>query len=108
MKLLKTKVKHGLTDTAFNSVLSNIGLSISLYKLQKKLQQLVNLLPIGIDTCKKSYIAFTGDYHLLKKCPLCFESRFDSNNKPVNITKFFFLIERLKIQFSNSERAKEF
>ncbi|GET04964.1 transposase domain-containing protein [Rhizophagus clarus] len=108
MKLLETKVKHGLTDTAFNSVLSNIGLSISLYKLQKKLHQSVSLSPIRIDTCKNSCIAFTGDYHLLRVCPLCFESRFDSNNKPVNITNFFSLIERLKIQFSDSKRAKEF
>ncbi|GES94501.1 transposase domain-containing protein [Rhizophagus clarus] len=108
MKLLETKVKHGLTDTAFNSVLSNIGLSISLYKLQKKLHQSVSLSPIRIDTCKNSCIAFTGDYHLLRECPLCFESRFDSNNKPVNITNFFSLIERLKIQFSDSKRAKEF
>ncbi|PKC56205.1 hypothetical protein RhiirA1_402312 [Rhizophagus irregularis] len=108
LKLLETKVKHGLTDAAFNSILSNIGYSTTLYKLQKKLHQLVDLTSIRIDTCKNSCVAFTGDYHLLKECPLCSESRFDSNNKPVNITSFFSLTERLKLQFNNSEKAKEF
>jgi hypothetical protein len=107
-KLLKTKIEYGLTDVAFNAILSDIGSSFTLYKLQKRLQKLININPIKIDMCKNSCIAFTGDYETHKCCPLCLQPRNNNNNQSISHAFFFSLIDRLKIQYADSKRAQEF
>jgi hypothetical protein len=107
LKLLYTKVLHALTDAAFNAILKDIGLNLSFYKIKKKIQSIVPIFPILIDTCMNSCIAFTGNYKGLQHCPLCNEKRYNENGKPINITYFFSLKDRLKIQYANKERAQE-
>ena len=107
LKLLYTKVLHALTDAAFNSILKDIGSNLSFYKIKKKIQSIVPIFPILIDTCVNSCIAFTGIYKELQCCPICNEKRYNEEGKPKNITYFFSLKDQLKIQYANKERAQE-
>ena len=107
MRLLYTKVNHSLPDAALNDILKDVGLNLTIFKLKKKIHDIVQISPILYDTCKNSCIMFTQQYKDLLKCPMCNENRFIGNN-PVNSTYFFSLQERLKIQYSNKKRAAEF
>ena len=70
--LFHIKEKHNLTETAFNNILCKMDLfSVSLYRLQKVLEQLVSLEPILIDCCIDSCIAFTKEYETLEYYPIC-------------------------------------
>jgi hypothetical protein len=87
--------------------LKDVGSNLSFYKIKKKIQKIVPIFPALIDTCVNSCVAFTGNYEKLQCCPLCHEKRYDGNGKAVNVTFFFSIKERLKIQYANKERAKE-
>jgi hypothetical protein len=100
-------VLHSITDAAFNKILNDVNSNLSIYKLKKKINSIIPFEPQRYDTCKNSCVAFTSLYESLTICPICNESRFDNNGKPVNTTFFFSLKERLIIQYKNKERAKE-
>jgi hypothetical protein len=87
--------------------LKDVGSNLSFYKIKKKIQKIVPIFPALIDTCVNSCVAFTGNYEELQCCPLCHEKRYDGNGKAVNVTFFFSIKERLKIQYANKDRAKE-
>ncbi|CAB4426918.1 unnamed protein product [Rhizophagus irregularis] len=105
--LLHTKVLHSISDIAFNKILDNINSNLTIYKLKKKINNIIPFKPQKYDTCKNSCIAFTSLYENLTTCPICNENRFDDNSKPVNTTFFFSLKERLIIQYKDKERAEE-
>ncbi|CAB4394225.1 unnamed protein product [Rhizophagus irregularis] len=107
LRLLHTKVLHLISDIAFNKILDNINSNLTIYKLKKKINNIIPFKPQKYDTCKNSCIAFTSLYENLTTCPICNENRFDDNSKPVNTTFFFSLKERLIIQYKDKERAKE-
>lgn len=98
---------HSITDAAFNKILNDVNSNLSIYKLKKKINSIIPFEPQRYDTCKNSCVAFTSLYESLTICPICNESRFDDNGKPVNTTFFFSLKERLIIQYKNKERAEE-
>jgi len=100
-------VLHSINDTAFNKILNDVNSNLSIYKLKKKINSIIPFEPQRYDTCKNSCLAFTSLYESLTICPICNESRFDDNGKPVNTTFFFSLKERLIIQYKNKERAEE-
>jgi hypothetical protein len=87
--------------------LKDIGSNLSFYKIKKKIQSIVPLFPTLIDICINSCIAFTGNYKELQHCPLCNEKRYNGNKKAVNVTFFFSIKERLKIQYADKKRAEE-
>lgn len=107
LRLLHTKVLHSISDIAFNKILDNINSNLTIYKLKKKINNIIPFKPQKYDTCKNSCIAFTSLYENLTTCPICNENRFDDNSKPVNTTFFFSLKERLIIQYKDKERAEE-
>jgi len=107
LRLLHTKVLHSISDVAFNKILDDINSNLTIYKLKKKIHDIIPFKPYKYDTCKNSCIAFTYLYGDLTSCPICGENRFDGNGKPVNTTFFFSLKERLIIQYKNKERAEE-
>lgn len=87
--------------------MKDIGSNLSLYKIKKKIKSVVPIFPILIDTCINSCVAFTRNYKELQYCPLCNKKRYNEEGKPKNITYFFSLKDRLKIQYANKERAQE-
>ena len=87
--------------------MKDVGSNLSFYKIKKKIQKIVPLFPTLIDTCIDSCVAFTANYEELQCCPLCHKKKYDGNGKAVNVTFFFSVKERLKIQYANKERAKE-
>jgi len=101
-------VNHSLSNAAINDILKDIGSNLTIYKLKKKVQNIVQIEPILYDTCKNSCVAFTQQYETLLQCPLCNENRYNMQNNPVNSTFFFSLKSRLKIQYANKEKAEEF
>ena len=107
LRLLHTKVLHSISDIAFNKILDNINSNLTIYKLKKKINNIISFKPQKYDTRKNSYIAFTLLYESLTTCPICNENRLDDNSKPVNTTFFFSVKERLIIQYKDKERAEE-
>lgn len=107
LRLLHTKVLHSISDIAFNKILDNVNSNLTIYKLKKKINDIIPFEPQRYDTCKNSCIAFISSYENLTSCPICGESRFDDNGKPINTTFFFSLKERLIIQYRHKERAEE-
>lgn len=113
LKLLEVKQKHNLTDSAFNDIL-NIFTNgeISLHSAKKKLAELVNLQPVFIDMCINSCCAFTGQFVNDLLCRWCgqdrfiTENQFSQNKNPRKVASFFPLLDRFKLQFSNSQRVK--
>ena len=87
--------------------MKDIGLNLSFYKIKKKIQNIVPIFLVLIDTCINSCIAFTNNYEKLEYCPICNEKRYNEKKRAVNITYFFSLKDQLKIQYLNKERAEE-
>ncbi|GBB97290.1 hypothetical protein RclHR1_02960003 [Rhizophagus clarus] len=79
--LLHTKVLHSISDIAFNKILDNINSNLTIYKLKKKINDIIPFKPQKYVTCKNSCIAFTSLYESLTTCPICNENRFDNNIK---------------------------
>ncbi|GES89296.1 transposase domain-containing protein [Rhizophagus clarus] len=79
--LLHTKVLHSISDIAFNKILDNINSNLTIYKLKKKINDIIPFKPQKYVTCKNSCIAFTSLYESLTTCPICNENRFDNNRE---------------------------
>lgn len=98
---------HSISDAGFNKILDDVNSNLTIYKLKKKINNIIPFKPREYDTCKNSCVAFTSFYENLSNCPICNENRYDDNGKSVNTTFFFSLKERLIIQYKNKERAEE-
>ncbi len=108
--MLNIKFKHNLSDSAFDDILSICGKGeVSLYTVQKKLSDLVNIKPIFIPMCVNSCCAFTDEFTYDVSCRWCGEVAYNinrSNTKtPRKVATFLPLLDRLKIQFNNPERS---
>jgi hypothetical protein len=57
LRLLHTKVLHSISDIAFNKILDNINSNLTIYKLKKKINNIIPFKPQKYDTCKNSCIA---------------------------------------------------
>ena len=112
LKLLKVKTEHNISEAAFKEILEIMEIPLSLFKIKKKLEEMVGIQPLRVDMCTKSCCAFTGDLSDLSKCPICEEPRYltseaKSGEKPKKFAYFFSVADRLKIQYENKERAEE-
>ena len=78
----------------------------SRFRLQSYLRKITRLRPQHLDCCVNSCIAYTGQYSNLTACSHCQESRYASDSYRSRKTfSFIPLIDRLKLQYSNSDRA---
>ena len=110
LKLLKVKTEHNISEAAFKEILEIMKIPLSLFKIKKKLEEMVRIQPLRVDMCTKSCCAFTGNFSHLSKCPICDEPRYlisEASEKPRKFAYFFSLADRLKIQYENKERAEE-
>lgn len=102
------KSNFNFSEAAFNNIMKAFNKSgISLFKIKKKLCSLVGIEPQIYDMCINSCCAFTGDFENESRCRYCNEARYYSNGKARKQIPYISIIERLKLQFKNSERSKE-
>src|SRR5256714_5818186 len=57
--------------------------------------------------CENSCIYYTGQYESYQNCPKCDSIRLDMNGKAKGVMSYLSIIDRLKIQFNNENRAEE-
>lgn len=99
-----------MSNSAFNDILSVCSKGeASLYLIQKKLSDLVNINPIFIPMCVNSCCAFTDEFTNDISCRWCGEAAYyinqSSTKTPRKVATFLPLLDRLKIQFNNPERS---
>ena len=70
-----------------------------------RLQKLTQLWPRLIDCCRKSCMAYTGQYDSLNACKYCDEPRYRSPGKPFQCFVYIPLCQRLLRQYSMPRRA---
>ncbi|CAB4430643.1 unnamed protein product [Rhizophagus irregularis] len=75
LRLLHTKVLHSISDIAFNKILDNINSNLTIYKLKKKINNIIPFKPQKYDTCKNSW---TSRYTKLRLSN-------DSNNQSFDV-----------------------
>ena len=81
----------------------------SLYSITRQLAVLSGIEPLYFDCCSNLCIAYTGDYELLDKCPLCSQTRFREGMQRTPRRQFCYipLIPRLQNLFSNQRTLEE-
>lgn len=108
LKLLYLKSLHNFTESAYNDIMKVFTTNdLSLYKVKKYLIKVTGLVPVFYDMCENSCICYTGQYEFYQSCPTCNSVRFDIKGKAKKVMPYLSIKNRLKIQFSNENRAKE-
>ena len=109
LRLLYIKSNFNFSEAAFKNIMKAFRKKseISLSKIKNKLRSLVGIEPQIYDICVNSCCAFTGNFENERKCKYCNESRYYSNGNARKNLPYISIIERLKLQFKNSERSKE-
>ena len=79
----------------------------SLYKVKKYLKNVIGLIPVFYDMCENSCICYTGQYESYQNCSTCDSTRLDTRGKTKKVMPYLSVKDRLKIQFSDENRAKE-
>lgn len=111
LRLLWWKIRHNISDNAFDKLSNILTIDISnlssLYINQMRLKNLTGIESVNVDCCTNSCIAYTGTYETLDSCPYCNEPRLNDKAKPRKRFNTIPLIPRLKLQYSNAERSHE-
>jgi hypothetical protein len=108
LRLLHLKSLYNFTEAAYNDIIKLFAdKNLSLYKVNKILEEFTGLVPTFYDMCENSCICYTDAYERYQNCPSCNSSRYDSNNKPKKVMPYLSIKEMLKIQYNNEARAKE-
>ena len=108
LKLLHLKSLYNFTESAYEDIMKIFTTNnISLYKIKKYLKKITGLEPIFYDMCENSCICYTGQYESYQNCPTCDSIRLDTIGKAKKAMPYLSIIDRLKIQFNNENRAKE-
>ena len=108
LRLLYVKSNFNFSEAAFNNIYKAFNRNeISFNKIKKTLGSIVGIEPKIYDMCVNSCCAFVGDLENESVCGFCKEARYYSNGKVRKHLPFISIIERLKLQFKNSERSKE-
>ncbi|KAL1916316.1 uncharacterized protein VTP21DRAFT_5933 [Calcarisporiella thermophila] len=69
IELFKLKIKHSLSDEAYEDISELLGIGgISQYRIKKMLQAYVDIKPVLTDCCVRSCVAFTREYAHLESC----------------------------------------
>jgi hypothetical protein len=102
------KSNFNFSEAAFNNIYKAFNRNkISFNKVKKMLGLIVGIEPKKYDICVNSCCVFVGVLENEIKCKFCKEDRYYSNGKARKNLPFISIIERLKLQFKNSERSKE-
>jgi hypothetical protein len=102
------KSNFNFSEAAFNNIYKAFNRNeISFNKIKKILSSIVGIEPKLYDMCVNSCCAFVGVLENETRCRFCKEPRYYSNGKARKYLPFISIIERLKLQFKNSERSKE-
>src|SRR3954467_12093216 len=108
LKLLHLKSLYNFTESAYNDIMKIfITNNVSLYKAKKYLKETMGLIPTFYDMCENSYICYTGQYESYQNCLTCDSTRLDTRGKAKKVMPYLSVKDRLKIQFSDENRAKE-
>jgi hypothetical protein len=108
LKLLHLKSLYNFTESAYEDIMKIFMTNnVSLYKIKKYLKEVTGLVPVFYDMCENSCICYTGQYEFYQNCPICHSIRLDTKGKAKKVMPYLSVIDRLKIQFNNENRAKE-
>lgn len=108
LKLLHLKSLYNFTESAYEDIMKIFMTNnVSLYKIKKYLKEVTGLVPVFYDMCENSCICYTGQYEFYQNCPICHSIRLDTKGKAKKVMPYLSIIDRLKIQFNNENRAKE-
>lgn len=112
LRLLELKAQgRNISDQDYSNIMKIFEQeTITLYQAKKFITKRVPIKAILVDMCINSCIAFTSTFSDLTQCPICNEPRFylegSKKGQPRKVASYFSLIERLKLQFGNYERAQ--
>ena len=102
------KSLYNFTESAYDDIMKIfITNNISLYKIKTYLKKITGLIPVFYDMCENSCICYTGQYGSYQSCPICDSTRLDVKGKAKKVMPYLSVKDRLKIQFSDENRAKE-
>src|SRR5436305_10999955 len=108
LQLLHLKTLYNFTESAYDDIMKIFTTNnISLYKVKKYLKEITGLASVFYDMCENSCICYTGQYEFYQNCPKCDSIRLDTNGKAKRVMPYLSIIDRLKIQFNNENRAEE-
>src|SRR3954454_23780407 len=108
LKLLHLKSLYNFTESAYNDIMKIFTTNnVSLYKAKKYLKETTGLIPTFYDMCENSCICYTGQYESYQNYPTCDSTRLDTRGKAKKVMPYLSVKDRLKIQFSDENRAKE-
>jgi len=108
LKLLYLKSLYNFTESAYDDIMKIFTTNnVSLYKAKKYLKETTGLIPTFYDMCENSCICYTGQYESYQNCPTCDSTRLDTRGKAKKVMPYLSVKDRLKIQFSDENRAKE-
>jgi hypothetical protein len=110
LRLLYVKSNFNFSEAAFNNIMKAFrkeSETLSLFKIKNKLNSLVGIESQIYDMCVNSCCTFTGIFENERKCKYCNESRYYNNGSARKNLFYIPIIERLKLQFKNSERSRE-
>src|SRR6266536_4533272 len=108
-KLLYLKSLYNFTESAYDDIMKIFIIErISLYKVKKYLKKETGLVPVFYDMCENSCICYTGQYEFYQTCPMCLSTRLDAKGKAKKVMPYLSIKNRLKIQFNDENRVKEF
>ncbi|GES90549.1 transposase domain-containing protein [Rhizophagus clarus] len=112
LRLLEKKSRTNMTEQMYQEIMINFcEQEISLYQVSKKLENFVQIKPEWIDCCIKSCYAFTGSLKNAQNCLKYNEPRYIKESNSLKSHKkmaFFFLKDRLLIQYQDSIRSQTF
>ncbi len=108
LKLLHLKSLYNFTESAYDNIMKIFTTNnVSLYKAKKYLKETTGLIPTFYDMCENSCICYTGQYESYQNCLTCDSTRLDTRGKAKKVMPYLSVKDRLKIQFSDENRAKE-
>jgi hypothetical protein len=96
------KCLYGWSNTSFDSLLKLLSEALpegnvfpdSMYEVRKVIKDL-GLDYVKINACSNDCILYRGEHENLSECPICGESRWQTNKKknnvPNKIVRYFFL-----------------
>ena len=108
LKLLHLKSLYNFTESAFDDIMKIFTTNnISLYKVKKYLKDITGLVPVFYDMCENSCICYTGVYEYEQNCLICNSSRLDGKGRAKKVMPYLSIIDRLRMQFGDKDRANE-
>ena len=103
------KSLYNFTEGAYDDIMKIFTTDnfLSLYKVKKYLKNVTEFEPTFYDMCENSCICYTGIYEYYQSCPMCNSFRLDGKGSVRKVMPYLSVIDRLKIQFNDANRAKK-